>query len=506
VRTKWQLLFGVALMVTSASAVIASERESVGPITVANAPMADTPEPSLNSPIVERPTDPATSKQQSSETTSDNAVVVVVLGGDLGFGGSNQSVDPTGAFRHGRKEVWQVLTDGIASVFDGDINFANLETVVTDSNDLRANPKSFNFKSHPAAINHIARLGLNVVSTANNHAVDYGDAGLRETLRHLEGAAAHGLAAWPGIGIGREQASRPADVTVNGARVRISAIGIGGGGMPEGEASGSRKGAGMLNYNRAEDFSETVARLADAQGDLRILSVHYGAELQVRASLSDAAKLRDQAAKGSGIDIVVGHHAHVAAGVQRVDGKLVLYGLGNLLHPGMQDMAQLGICRDYGLVIRVLFSRDAAGKLTPGAIEAVPLTQMHARATPLKGDAGRLRIEVLNHLAAELDDAKVGATGIRFASQADGTGLYCLPDAAKAPGRIGAACKSWEPPAAPSADVSRRIAGSCGNTLVARSRNGPGDGAKAQPERPDLTRQKSKDEADSALLTSIFGL
>jgi len=500
VRTKWLLLFGVALMVRSVSPVVASERGSVGLIAVANAPVTDTHEPSVNSSIVERP------GKQASQTSRDRDVVVVVLGGDLGFGGSNQPVDPTGAFRHGRKEAWQDLTDGIAPVFDGDINFANLETVVTDSNELRANPKSFNFKSHPAAINHLARLGLNVVSTANNHAIDYGDAGIRETLRHLEAAAAHGLAAWPGIGIGREQASRPADVTVNGARVRISAIGIGGGGMPEGEANGSRQGAGMLNYNRAEDFSETVTRLADAEGDLRILSVHYGAELQVRASYGDIAKLRDQAAKAGGIDIVVGHHAHVAAGVQRVDGKLVLYGLGNLLHPGMQDMAQLGICRDYGLAIRVLFSRDAAGKLTPGAIEAVPLTQMHARSTPLKGDAGRLRIEVMNHLAAELDDVKAGATGIRFASQADGTGLYCLPDAAQAPGRIGAACKSWEPPAAPLADVARRISASCGNALVARGRSGSGDASKAPPDRTDLSRPKSKGDADNTLLNSVFGL
>lgn len=130
-----------------------------------------------------------------------------------------------------------------------------------------------------------------------------------------------------------------------------------------GEPNGSRQRAGMLNYSRAEDFGETVARLADAEGDLRILSVHYGAELQVRPSHGDVAKLRDQAAKDGAIDIVVGHHAHVVAGAQLVDGKLVLYGLGNLPHPGMQDMARFGICRDYGLVIRVLFSRDAKGKL-----------------------------------------------------------------------------------------------------------------------------------------------
>ncbi len=490
---------GLAVFALSSSAAFASERGAAGSIAVANAPLAATHGPNRDSD----PTGEFGTKRPSENTGDD--VVTIVLGGDLGLGGSNQPVVATGSYRHGQKQGWHELTSGIAPLFDGDINFANLETVVTDRNDLKANPKSFNFKSHPAGVNHLARLGLNVVSTANNHAIDYGDAGVRETLRHLDAARMHGLAAWPGIGVGRDEASRPGDVTVNGARVRLSAIGIGGGGMPEGGSNGSRPRAGMLNFNRAEDFSESIARLADASGDLRILSVHYGAELQVRASYADVAKLRDQAAKGSGIDIVVGHHAHVAAGVQLVDGKLVLYGLGNLLHPGMQDMARFGVCRDYGLVVRVLFSRDAEGKLTPRAIEAVPITDMHARAKPLNGESGRLHIEVLNHLAGDLDDQKAGATGVRFAPRADGSGLYCLPGAGQEPGRIGATCKDWEPPPPPSKDIARRISSSCGGMSIARRRGGSDDATRVEPARSRVSRHKPKNEAGGTLLTSIFG-
>jgi poly-gamma-glutamate capsule biosynthesis protein CapA/YwtB (metallophosphatase superfamily) len=500
VRSSWRLFLGFALIALNSSAAVASERGAGGSIAVANAPLAGPREPILNSDSSgER------GATRAIERPSDDGVVTIVLGGDLGLGGSNQPVDATGAFRHGQKQDWHELTSGIAPLFDGDINFANLETVVTDRNDLRANPKSFNFKSHPAGVHHLARLGLSAVSTANNHAIDYGQTGVRETLRHLEGAAVHGLAAWPGLGVGRDEASRPADITVDSARVRISAIGIGGGVIPAGEPNGSRPSAGMLSYNSAEDFKETVARLKEAAGDLRILSVHYGAELQVRASLGDVAKLRDQAAKDGGIDIVVGHHAHVAAGVQLVDGNLVFYGLGNLLHPGMQNMGRFGVCRDYGLVVRVFFSRDAIGKLTPRAIEAMPITDMHARAKPLIGEAGRLRVEVLNYLAAELDDEKAGATGVRFASRADGSGLYCLPGAAQEPGHIGATCEGWEPPPPSSRDIARRIAASCSGALIARRRSEPDGAAIVGPARNRVSRQKPKVGSGSALLTSIFG-
>ncbi len=504
-RTRWLLVAGFALTASSSYTVCASELGAGGSIAVANAASAPTNGPSANSDPRSEPGAP----KRPSESTRDDGVVTLVLGGDLGLGGSNQPVVSTGAFRHGQKQVWTDLTSGIAPLFDGDINFANLETVVTDRNDLRAQPKAFNFKSHPAGVAHLARLGFNVLSTANNHALDYGEAGVRETLRHLDAVAGHGLKAWPGLGVGREHASRPADITVDGARVRISAIGIGGGGLsagqPERQPEQRRQGAGMLTYHRPEDYRETVARLADAAGDLRVLSVHYGAELQVRPGASDVAKLRDQAAKDGGIDIVVGHHAHVPAGVQLVDGKLVLYGLGNLLHPGMQDMARFGICRDYGLVVRALYSRDSLGKLTLRAVVAVPITDMHARAKPLDSEAGRLRVEVLNHLATELDNETVGATGVRFAPRADGSGLFCLPGAAEEPGTIGATCAGWEPPPLPSKDIARRIAGSCGGTLIARRRGGSDSMPTVEPARTRVSRYKPKTEPSGTLMTGILG-
>ena len=57
-----------------------------------------------------------------------------------------------------------------------------------------------------------------------------------------------------------------------------------------------------------------------------------------------------------GIDLIVGHHAHVVRGVEFA-ASLIFYGLGNFLHLGTANMTSSGICRDYGLMARVHLRR-----------------------------------------------------------------------------------------------------------------------------------------------------
>lgn len=436
---------------------------------------------------------------------SYDGALVLVLGGDLGLGGSNEPVHPDGGRRHGVLNPWTKLTAGLAPLINGDLNFANLETVVTTRNDLRANPKAFNFRSHPAGIRHLVGLGFNVFSTANNHALDYGDAGVRETLHHLEDMQLVGLRALPGLGLDYDHAARAADLTVKGSRVRFSAIGIGGNHIRPPRDSGTGT-PGMLNYLNPEDYRETVARLAAAEGDLRILSVHYGMELGVRPAASDIARLRDLAVRQHGVDIVAGHHAHVVAGVQQVDGRIVFYGLGNLLHPGMQNMSAHGICRDYGLIARIHLSRADGGRLRVRAIEVVPIVDMHLEARPLTGEAGQKRVEVLNHLASSLDDSASGATGVRFVPQADGRGLHCLPGADTEAGRIGMMCAGWRPPPPPPAALQRTITAACndGSVLARRSRAPFASGSR--PDASGASRVAGPAaRPDGAWMRTVFG-
>ena len=140
-------------------------------------------------------------------------VVTLVLVGDTGFAPSGAPVRSNGVSKKGRWQDWSDTTSRIISDIDGNINFLNVETVVTNRNNLTADQKAsrrpYHFRTHPNGMRHLVKVGFNVFSLANNHSMDYGQAGLLETLRHVGKLSKHGLLADAGIGLNREAASRP---------------------------------------------------------------------------------------------------------------------------------------------------------------------------------------------------------------------------------------------------------------------------------------------------------
>ncbi len=390
-------------------------------------------------------------------------VVTITLAGDTGFSPNNARVDPRGVRRHGQFQTWAQTTTGIAKHIDGDLNFLNVETVVTNRNGLTRDTKGqsgpFNFRTHPNGIRHLVERGFNLFSLANNHSMDYGVAGLRETLRHTEALKRVGLKAYSGLGSNREEASRPQVVSVKGADIAFSAIGIVTNNLGRHRAGDNKPG--QIAYRFDSDFDLVTRRLAATQSQYRILSVHYGVEGRVRTDGRQIKDWRGKAALKHGIDLVVGHHAHVPRGVEVVGNSVVFYGLGNFLHHGTANMSSKGICRDYGLFAKVHLLRNKNGRLITRAIEAIPLTQMHRRPTAITGANGRARIHALNYLGSKLGARDGTANGVRFTPQENGSGLYCFAGAAKDPGKIGELCRNWRPPPAIPRSIRGRIAQSC---------------------------------------------
>jgi len=413
-------------------------------------------------------TEPAGSVPVDGRTVgSQRRSFTITLGGDLGLGSHAARVDPAGTRRHGAFLPWHELTSGIRPLLDGDLNFANLETVVTGSNTLSPEAKTFVFRSHPDGVRHLASIGFNLLSTANNHAVDYGTAGMRETLRHLDALDSEGrILAHAGIGATSAAAARPRVLSLGGTRVAFSAVGI---------STGGRAGEGrpgLMEWRVPSDVAAVLGGLSGAAADVRILSVHHGEERSVVTDPDAIRILRHQAVLAGGIDIVAGHHAHVVQGIELTRGRLIFYGLGNLLHPGMQDMGKFDMCRDYGLLARVHLAGDLSGRLAVRAVEAIPLTDMHWRARPMPSARAAERIHVLNRLANALDDPASGARGLRFAVRSDGTGLHCEPGADREPGRVGSLCSGWSGASHTPAELAARIEPACrGRELVASSRS-----------------------------------
>jgi poly-gamma-glutamate capsule biosynthesis protein CapA/YwtB (metallophosphatase superfamily) len=393
----------------------------------------------------------------------DELVLVVV--GDVGLNRTNEKVAPQGAIDGAPAGKWAEMTPGIAPLINGDLNFMNLETVVTTRNDLAAGNKGqatpYLFRSHPIGVRHMLGLGFNLISAANNHAYDYGEGGVRETVANLRAMEKEqaGRMRFAGIGLDRDEAGRPVELTLDGGATRVAfgAIGIVTNSLDHHRA-GAKK-PGTVAYRVDDDWNFVTDRLKAMPADLRILSIHYGQERDIRTDDRQRREWRD-AVRTRGVDVLVGHHAHVVRGVELNQGKLIFYGLGNFLIRGARDMnslPELRVCCDYGLLSRVYLRRAADGRFAVRALEAYPLTEMHRVPRPLEPAEARKRVEVLNVLAETLDDKETGAAGVRFKVRDDGSGLHCVPGAVKDPGKVGALCAGYRGPSLASAEVRSRV-------------------------------------------------
>lgn len=396
--------------------------------------------------------------------TGDKPVITLLFVGDTGFNQSRRNVRTDGVIKNGVFQTWQQSVSNIRGDLSGDLMFANVETVVTDRRHLIARDRNqgrgFYFRSHPNGFRQLAELGFNLFSLANNHALDYGTAGLKETLKHFKALDQRYAIAYSGIGMNRESAGKPSILRVKNKDFALSSISFLTSGA--GRFRAGKQRPGQLSFRSKNDLSDTVGWLSESMSDFRILSIHFGTERRSHVPPKQVEKWRRLFVRESNIDIVVAHHAHVARGIELTDGKLIFYGLGNFLHQGMANMNSQGICRDFGLVTRVHLTEVEAGKLEIGAVEAIPVRDMHFRTSQFdKVRQSALRIKALNYLSRKLTDADEKAHGLQFAMTQSGAGLYCTPRARHPQHPLAGLCWNWRSAPAPSSAESRRIARAC---------------------------------------------
>ncbi|HEU4476024.1 MAG TPA: CapA family protein [Methyloceanibacter sp.] len=466
---RWRKSFGIA-------AAGVALLPAGGGLLYAAAPTNPCDRPELTASIGTGQTDSG----PSSSSSLDRLTIVLV--GDTGFNSTDAKVDPKVMFKGKQTIGFTAALSGIAGEVDGDLAFVNLETVITDRNDIPPETKgkgAFHFRSHPAALKALIDTGFNLFSLANNHSFDYGAAGIEETLYHLAVANAEKAIAFAGIGSNFAEAVKSGCIDVGGTRVGLGAIGIITGDQPQYRAGPDK--AGQASYRDRADFEAVVDKLVTLPAEYRILSIHYGLEGRVEPDERQLKDWRGFAAEEKGIDLILGHHPHVAQGVELNGKSLIFYGLGHFLHPGTAEMKRFGLCRDYGLLAKVHLARSG-GAWQVGAIEAIPLTNTQLKPERLKVGEATKRIYALNHLAAGLDDQKK-AKGVRFTPQQDGRGLYCAERAGELGGKIGALCQSWQEPAEPDQALAKAIDEACedkpfyGKPAVVKRRTQP------QPQR-----------------------
>ncbi len=209
-----------------------------------------------------------------------------------------------------------------------DARIINLETSITCS-ETYWRGKGIHYRMHPANIACVTAARIDVCTLANNHVLDYGYAGLAETIRVLRAARIRA----PGAGRNDSEAQQPAIVDLGSdGRVVVFSIGSTTSGIPpDWAASAERAGVDLLpdlSDATAERLLERVARVK-RRGDLVIASIHWGTNWGYEVPSSQihfAHRLLD-----GGVAIVHGHSSHHPRPLEVYNGKLVLYGCGDFL-------------------------------------------------------------------------------------------------------------------------------------------------------------------------------
>jgi poly-gamma-glutamate capsule biosynthesis protein CapA/YwtB (metallophosphatase superfamily) len=193
--------------------------------------------------------------------------------------------------------------------------FANLECPVTDQHGETQNPKSnVIFCAPPGAASTLHRAGITVVSTANNHAFDYGVKGLVETIQYLgtEGIRFTGTVMRPG-----EEFS-PVVLERNGIKIGIVAYT---------QSVNIRRGwKGLISVFDSARATREIQALKP-QVDFVIASYHGGEEY--KDIPGEPAERNMKLLAENGADVVVGHHPHIPNGIEMIHGCWVFHSLGN---------------------------------------------------------------------------------------------------------------------------------------------------------------------------------
>lgn len=250
-----------------------------------------------------------------------------------------------------------------------DMRMINLETSVTKSDDYWKG-KGINYRMHPKNIPCLTAAGINYCSLANNHVLDWGYSGLKETLETLKKVDVK----FSGAGLNLKEAETPAVMEVKGkGRVIVFSFGTVTSGIPfSWAARKDRPGVFLL-----EDLSDKTVKYIQEkvngikrQRDIVIASIHWGANWGYtipHKQRTFARKLIDNA----GVDIIHGHSSHHVKGMEVYKGRLILYGCGDFLN----DYEGIGGGEDFrpDLTLMYFVSVDpSTGKL------------VHLQMTPIK--------------------------------------------------------------------------------------------------------------------------
>jgi poly-gamma-glutamate capsule biosynthesis protein CapA/YwtB (metallophosphatase superfamily) len=236
---------------------------------------------------------------------------------------------------------WAALFADVADVFHhADFGFVNLETPVAPQHSRGT--KEFMFDAPIALVDALKASGIKIVSSANNHMMDQGEAGFAETREHLR---ERGML-FAGTGDTAEQSWQPVITEANG--IRVGWLGmtrwLNGNRNPDKDDQphvnffpypDESKGAPPADKASLDEAGVLDAiKKARGQCDFLVVSIHWGVEYATAPLPADVETAHHML--NAGASVIVGHHPHVLQPVETyrtADGRnaVIFYSLGNFL-------------------------------------------------------------------------------------------------------------------------------------------------------------------------------
>lgn len=227
-----------------------------------------------------------------------------------------------------RKDPEYVWGDVLPQIRQAEAFLVNLECALTSHQERwhdHGRYKAFYFRSEPEHVEVLGRAEVSFASLANNHVLDFGVPGMRETVRVLDRAGI----AHAGAGQTLAEARMPARIHAGELRIAVLAFADH---PEEWAAAESAPGIDHIDISMGPAglgaVSAAIAGVRD-EADLLITSLHWGPNM--RASPSKEFRDFARAVIDAGADIFWGHSAHVAQAVEPRNGKLILYDTGDFV-------------------------------------------------------------------------------------------------------------------------------------------------------------------------------
>jgi hypothetical protein len=255
-----------------------------------------------------------TDKQAEAGNTEGDGSTTLIFAGDVLFANAFKSnYDAGGIEKVIEPQLLQELQDADIFMVNNEFPFSNRGEPMED--------KQFTFCCDPKYVKALNEMGVDIVSLANNHTLDYGRDALSDTFTTLDGAGI----LYAGAGETKERAYELQIIEKNGKKFGFLAASRV---VPESNWKVEERTPGMLT---AYDDTKLVQLIKEARSGCDFLSVyiHWGVEYDAYPQDYQTKIATD--CFNAGADLILGAHTHCLQGISYISGKPVFYSLGNFV-------------------------------------------------------------------------------------------------------------------------------------------------------------------------------